>query len=265
MLSAEGVSIGYGDKAKNQVVAVQGVDFELSGGERFVIIGPSGCGKTTLLMAVAGFLRPAQGVLHSEGKKITGPGPDRAVVFQDFDQLFPWRTIQRNLTYALHVTGRAKGAKAEEIAEEYLSLVRIAEAADRYPHQLSGGMKQRAAIARALAIQPSVLLMDEPFGAVDEITRTALQRELDRICRATGVTVVMVTHSIQEAAYLGDRVLVMSSGPGRVRSIVDTSDIDDLDSPRFADAVGELRGLLDSAAVPETRDSDIPATVGGRS
>lgn len=250
VVSAEQLSIEYGSKGRQQFLAVDGVSFDISSGERFVIIGPSGCGKTTLLMAIAGFLSPAQGMLRSGGREITGPGPDRAVVFQDFDQLFPWRTIQRNLTYALRVTGQAKGKQAENIADEYLELVRIGEAAHRFPHQLSGGMKQRAAIARALAIQPAVLLMDEPFGAVDEITRTALQRELDRICRATQVTLVMVTHSIQEAAFLGDRVMIMASGPGRVRAIVDTSGVSDLDSPAFAVAVAELRSLLDESSDP---------------
>lgn len=255
VVSVEGVSISYGEKAA-RFTAVSDVSFAIGTGERYAIIGPSGCGKTTLLMALAGFLRPSAGVIRSGGTEITGPGPDRAVVFQDFDQLFPWRTIQRNLTYALRVTGRAKGAHADEIAEEYLSLVRIGDAAGRYPHQLSGGMKMRAAIARALAIRPSVLLMDEPFGAVDEITRTALQRELDRICRATNVTLVMVTHSIQEAAFLGDRVVVMAADPGRLRTVVDTSAVTDLDSPEFVDAVAALRALLDRASAPASRTSD---------
>ena len=266
-LSVEDVSISYGQKAA-RFTAVKDVSFAIGAGERYAIIGPSGCGKTTLLMAVAGFLPPASGVIRSGGTEITGPGPDRAVVFQDFDQLFPWRTIHRNLTYALRVTGRAKGARAEEIAEEYLGLVRIADAGERYPHQLSGGMKMRAALARALAIQPCVLLMDEPFGAVDEITRTALQRELDRICRATNVTLVMVTHSIQEAAYLGDRVVVMTTNPGSVRTVVDTSAVTDLDSPAFTDAVADLRALLDGAAAASHASgerADTPASIGDRS
>lgn len=262
VLSAEDVSIGYGGgRGQSRVLAVERVSFDIEPGERFVIIGPSGCGKTTLLMAMAGFINPSGGTLRSGGRPISGPGPDRAVVFQDFDQLFPWRTILGNLTYALKVTGKSSGDKAKQIATEYLEMVRIPNAADRYPHQLSGGMKQRAAIARALSIEPSVLLMDEPFGAVDEITRTALQRELDRISRATRVTMVMVTHSIQEAVYLGDRVLVMAANPGRVRAIVDTSGVSDLDSHGFSDAVSTLRSLLEGRE--ETASNDGTASSEG--
>lgn len=284
LVSVDQVSIEYGDKGRQKFLAVDNVSFAISAGERFVIIGPSGCGKTTLLMAIAGFLPLARGRIRSMDREINGPGPDRAVVFQDFDQLFPWRSIRRNLTYALQVTGRAKGRDAEKIADECLALVQIRDAADRYPHQLSGGMKQRAAIARALAIEPAALLMDEPFGAVDEITRTTLQRELDRICHATQVTLVMVTHSIQEAAFLGDRVMVMGTDPGRIRAIVDTSDVADLDSARFAEAVAELRTLLenssearpaasrtggadriDASAEHPERDREVQSTLGGRS
>lgn len=245
-ISADAVGIRYTPRDRKSVLAVDGVSFEMHEGERFVILGPSGCGKTTLLMCVAGFLPPAFGSVHSKGVPITGPGPDRAVVFQDFDQLFPWRTVQDNITYALKLTRGVVGSEAADRARHFLDLVRIGEAADRFPHQLSGGMKQRAAIARALAIEPTVLLMDEPFGAIDEITRTALQAELDRICRAANVTLIMVTHSIQEAVYLGDRVMVMTPGPGKVREIVDTSAVSDLQSPVFGEYVAKLRGLLDS-------------------
>lgn len=255
-ISVQNVSIEYGTKDA-AVVAVDDVSFDMRSGERFVIIGPSGCGKTTLLMSIAGFLSPSGGTVSCEGHAVTGPGPDRAVVFQDFDQLFPWRTVRGNLTYALKVTGGATGEEGRQVAREYLELVQIGHASDRFPHQLSGGMKQRAAIARALSIRPSVLLMDEPFGAIDEITRTALQKELDRICRATNVTLVMVTHSIQEAALLGDRVMVMSSGPGKAREIVDTSAVTDLDSREFAEAVAHLRTLLDDSQVPGNREDSV--------
>lgn len=258
-IAAEDVRIRYSPRDKAAVLAVDGVSFEMHRGERFVILGPSGCGKTTLLMSIAGFLAPAYGVIRSEGKEITGPGPDRAVVFQDFDQLFPWRTVENNITYALRLTCGITGREATDRANHYLDLVRIREAADRYPHQLSGGMKQRAAIARALAIGPTALLMDEPFGAIDEITRTALQKELDRICRSTEVTLIMVTHSIQEAVFLGDRVMVMTPGPGKVREIVDTSAITDLESPHFGDAVTRLRRLLDSS--PPEQQAAIPAAL----
>lgn len=261
-ISAEGVGIHYDTRDRETVLAVDGVSFDMHAGERFVILGPSGCGKTTLLMSIAGFLDPIFGKLKTRGSEITGPGPDRAVVFQDFDQLFPWRTVKDNIVFALKLTSDRNRAEAEERAMEYLELVRIAHAADRYPHQLSGGMKQRAAIARALAIEPTVLLMDEPFGAIDEITRTALQKELDRICRATDVTLIMVTHSIQEAVFLGDRVMVMTPGPGRVKDIVDTSLVSDLESPAFGQAVTHLRALLDDAESPIIEA--VAATTGSR-
>lgn len=249
VVEAESVTLVYNDRQNQPFKAVEDASFQVRANERFVIIGPSGCGKTTLLMAIAGFITASSGRLVVEGQEVHGPGPDRAVVFQDFDQLFPWRTVLGNVVYALKVTGRAHGEAAVRTAREYLDLVRVGHAADKHPHQLSGGMKQRAAIARALALQPTMLLMDEPFGAVDEITRTALQQELDSLCRRTKVTVVMVTHSIQEAIYLGDRVMVMSANPGRVKEIVDTSAVNDFDTPAFDAMTHRLRGLLDDAAV----------------
>ena len=222
-------------------VAVDGVSFEIDRGEKFVIIGPSGCGKTTLLKALGGFLAPARGEIRIDGQLISKPGPDRMVVFQDFDQLFPWRTIRGNVAYALRVAkGVAKDA-AMARADEILEVVGIASASRRFPHQLSGGMKQRAAIARAIALEPTLLLLDEPFGALDAITRTRMQRELLAIHERTGVTIVLITHSIEEAAYLGDRVLVLSRSPGRVQAIVDVRDSDE-------SALRRLHDLLDGGA-----------------
>jgi len=218
--------------------------FHVERGETFVIIGPSGCGKTTLLKAMAGFMRPSLGKLTIEGGPPRPPGPDRAVVFQDFDQLFAWRTVRDNVVYALRTARRFSKAEALRRTDAVLEMVDITRAADRYPHQLSGGMKQRAAIARAIALEPTMLLMDEPFGALDAITRQQLQIELARICANTPVTVVLVTHSIQEAIYLGDRVMVMSPFPARVREIVDTAQVSDVDTPEFAHLTGHLRQLL---------------------
>jgi NitT/TauT family transport system ATP-binding protein len=223
---------------------VDRASFVVERGETFVIIGPSGCGKTTLLKALAGFMRPAQGKLSIEGAPPREPGPDRAVVFQDFDQLFAWRTVRDNVVYALRTARRFSKAEAGRRADDVLALVDITRAAERYPHELSGGMKQRAAIARAIALEPTMLLMDEPFGALDAITRQQLQIELARICASTAVTVVLVTHSIQEAIYLGDRVMVMSSFPARVREIVLTAHASDVDTPEFAHLSGHLRQLL---------------------
>ena len=216
----------------------------MRGGETFVIIGPSGCGKTTLLKAIGGFLRPTRGRLLVEGQPAREPGPDRAVVFQDFDQLFAWKTVRDNVVYALRVARNLSVGEARKKTDRMLELVDISRAADRYPHELSGGMKQRAAIARALALEPTMLLMDEPFGALDAITRNQLQIELKGIHERTGVTIVLVTHSIQESIYLGDRVMVMSRFPARVREIVETRDFTDVESSGFAELTGRLRELL---------------------
>ena len=175
----------YREGSGKHVVAVDGISFEVGRGEKFVVIGPSGCGKTTLLKAIGGFMRPSAGRLTIEGRSIASPGPDRMVVFQDFDQLFPWHTIRGNVAYALRVAkGGVTKNEALKRADAVLELVGVGHAADRYPHQLSGGMKQRAAIARAIALEPTLLLLDEPFGALDAITRTRMQREIGRAsCR----------------------------------------------------------------------------------
>ncbi|GAC1546965.1 MAG: ABC transporter ATP-binding protein [Vulcanimicrobiaceae bacterium] len=224
--------------------AVERANFTVERGEKFVLIGPSGCGKTTLLKAIAGFITPTSGTITLAGRPIAGPGPDRAVVFQDFEQLFPWRTVEDNIVYAQRVARGVAKSEAQTRARAMLKLVGIAGAAAKYPHQLSGGMKQRAAIARALALEPAILLMDEPFGALDAITRSQLQLELNDIWRTTGVTIVLVTHSIQEAVFLGHRVAVMSAVPAQIREIVDTSGAEDVGDARFAELSVHLRSLL---------------------
>jgi NitT/TauT family transport system ATP-binding protein len=239
LVTGTGVAIAY-----DGFRAVESADFVVQRGEKFVLIGPSGCGKTTLLKAIAGFLAPSRGTISLDGKPIGEPGPDRTVVFQDFDQLFPWRTVLDNVVYALGAAKGVRGAAARERARAMLALVGIERAADKYPHQLSGGMKQRGAIARALALEPRILLMDEPFGALDAITRSQLQLDLNRIWRQTGVTIVLVTHSIQEAVFLGHHVAVMSNSPARIVEIVDTSAADDMDSPEFVRLSHHLRSLL---------------------
>lgn len=196
--------------------AVDAADFVVRRGEKFVLIGPSGCGKTTLLKAIAGFLTPSQGSITLDGVPIGEPGPDRTVVFQDFDQLFAWRTVLDNVVYALDVAKGVRGEAARERARAMLRLVGIEAAGDKYPHQLSGGMKQRGAIARALALEPRILLMDEPFGALDVQTRELLQEEMLRIIDAEAKTVVFVTHSIEEAIYLADRIVVLSARPAGI-------------------------------------------------
>ncbi len=238
------VDLDYINRTNQGATVVEDVSLSISRGEKFVIIGPSGCGKTTLLKAIAGFLKPRRGEVLVNDKPVKNPGPDRAVVFQDFEQLFAWRTVLGNIVYALQATRRISRQDAIKKARFYLELVDVAAAADKYPHMLSGGMKQRAALARALALEPDILLMDEPFGALDAITRNQLQLELNEIWKRTGVTIVLVTHSIQEAVFLGHRVMVMSSSPARVREIVDTSEVDDLSSETFSNIAKHLETLL---------------------
>ncbi|HYM90607.1 MAG TPA: ABC transporter ATP-binding protein [bacterium] len=239
LVEAQDVRIMY-----DAFCAIDGASFTVRRGEKFVIIGPSGCGKTTLLKAVAGFIRPAGGVILVNGAPVGEPGPDRAVVFQDFEQLFPWRTVLSNITYALAVAAGVRGEAGRDRARRMLDLVGIAHAAGRFPHQLSGDMKQRAAIARALALEPQILLMDEPFGALDEITRSRLGVELNEIWRRTGVTIILVTHSIPEAVFLGHRVMVMGDRAGRVREIVDTEAAEAWGDPAFEALTDHLRGVL---------------------
>ncbi|HXR64353.1 MAG TPA: ABC transporter ATP-binding protein [Ktedonobacteraceae bacterium] len=238
------VSLDYVKEREQGATIVEDISLSIKRGEKFVIIGPSGCGKTTLIKAIGGYLKPRQGEILVNDEPVKRPGPDRAFVFQDFEQLFAWRTVLDNLVYALRVTKHISRHQAIEKARFYLELVEVASATDKYPHQLSGGMKQRAALARALALEPDILLMDEPFGALDAITRNQLQLELNEIWQRTGVTIVLVTHSIEEAVFLGHRVLVMSSSPAQIREIVETRKAEDFDSPAFADLTKHLHSLL---------------------
>jgi NitT/TauT family transport system ATP-binding protein len=205
------------DTPVGRVPGVDGVSFDMGESEFLCLVGPSGCGKTTLLNILAGFLTPTQGEIRIGGKPVTGNGMDRGVVFQDFAQLFPWRTALGNVTFGLEMKGIGKDQR-EQIARKQLQLVKLEKFADAYPHHLSGGMQQRVAIARALAYNPSVLLMDEPFAALDALTRDAMQRLLADVWRETRKTVIYVTHNVAEAVYLADRVIVMSPHPGRVKT-----------------------------------------------
>jgi NitT/TauT family transport system ATP-binding protein len=209
------VSLVY-DTPGGPVHAVDNASIRIAASEFLCIVGPSGCGKSTLLNIMAGFLTPTSGEIRIGGKPVTGHGMDRGVVFQDFAQLFPWRTALGNVAFGLEMKGIGKAAR-EKIALEQLSLVKLEKFAHAYPHHLSGGMQQRVAIARALAYNPSVLLMDEPFAALDALTRDAMQRLLAEVWRATRKTVVYVTHNVAEAVYLADRVVVMTPHPGRVK------------------------------------------------
>jgi len=205
------------DTPGGKVPGVKNVSFNIGASEFVCIVGPSGCGKSTLLNIIAGFLQPAGGEILIGGKAVTGHGMDRGVVFQDFAQLFPWRTALGNVTFGLEMKGVGK-AERETIAREQLRLVKLEKFTASYPHHLSGGMQQRVAIARALAYNPAVLLMDEPFAALDALTRDDMQRLLADVWRATRKTVIYVTHNVSEAVYLADRVIVMSPHPGTVKA-----------------------------------------------
>lgn len=209
------VSLTY-DTPAGSVAGVVGASFDIEQAEFLCLVGPSGCGKSTLLNLIAGFLVPTAGEIRIGGRAVTGSGLDRGIVFQDFAQLFPWRTALRNVAFGLEMKG-IPAPERERIALEQLQLVKLEKFANAYPHHLSGGMQQRVAIARALAYNPSVLLMDEPFAALDALTRDDMQRLLADVWRETRKTVVYVTHNVAEAVYLADRVLVMTPHPGTVK------------------------------------------------
>ena len=218
MIEVANVSLEY-DTPAGKVLAVDSASFGAQKSEFVCLVGPSGCGKTTLLNMIAGFFPPTRGEIRVAGRAVNGQGLDRGIVFQDFAQLFPWRTALGNVAFGLEMKGVAK-AERERIALEQLRLVKLEKFAGAFPHHLSGGMQQRVAIARALAYNPGVLLMDEPFAALDAMTRDEMQRLLAEVWRETRKTVVYVTHNVAEAVYLADRVVVMTPHPGRIRATV---------------------------------------------
>jgi len=218
-ISVRDVALVY-DTPAGRVIGVQGATFDIEQSEFVCLVGPSGCGKSTLLNIIAGFLAPTAGEIRIGGQPVTGRGTDRGIVFQDFAQLFPWRTALGNVAFGLEMKGVSKPER-EKIALEQLKLVKLETFAGAYPHHLSGGMQQRVAIARALAYNPSVLLMDEPFAALDAQNRVILQAELVRIWHETRKTVIYVTHSVEEALLMGDRCVVMTAQPGRIKRIID--------------------------------------------
>jgi NitT/TauT family transport system ATP-binding protein len=244
-----------------QVNALTDISLDVHSGQFLVLVGPSGCGKSTLLDLVAGLTRPTSGEILLDGRPVTGPGLDRGVVFQQY-ALFPWRTAQSNVEFGLEGKGIPRRQRRER-ARHFLDLVGLASCAERYPHELSGGMKQRVAIARSLAFDPDVLLMDEPFAALDAQTRDSLQDELLRIWQQTGKTIVFITHGIDEAVYLGQQVAVMTSRPGRIKQIVDialgsrTTTEDLRSDPGFARYRHEIWSLMrDEVHAAQTQERE---------
>ncbi len=217
MVIIEGLSKRYTSQGPS-VPALVDINLTIEEGEFICLLGPSGCGKSTLLKIIAGLIPASSGKITINNEEIDGPGPDRAVVFQDY-ALFPWMSVRDNIEFGLEARNVAVAAR-REISTKLLGVVGLSDFAERYPHHLSGGMKQRVSIARALAVNPSLLLMDEPFGALDAQTRQGLQDELLRIWREYRKTVIFVTHSIEEAIYLSDRIVVMTARPGRIKEVV---------------------------------------------
>src|SRR5689334_11514671 len=221
MISIEALSKTFETSRGPSHLALSGISLDVAEGEFVSILGPSGCGKSTLLYIVGGFVPPSEGAVHVAGKPVTGPGPDRGPVFQEF-ALFPWKTVLGNVMYGLVEQGRPR-QEAEARARELIELVHLTGYEDFYPKELPGGMKQRGAIARTLAYRTSILLMDEPFGALDAHTRTGMQHELLEIWERDRKTVLFVTHSVEEAVFLSDRVVVLTRSPGRIKQVVDVT------------------------------------------
>jgi NitT/TauT family transport system ATP-binding protein len=252
------VSHVYRPPRGREVLALDEVSLEVRGREFIALLGPSGCGKSTLLYLIGGFMPVERGTISVDDRRVAGPGPDRGIVFQHF-ALFPWKTVRENVLYGLEKQGLARQER-EQRARQYIDMVGLRGFEESYPSQLSGGMKQRAAIARTLAIDPKILLMDEPFGALDAQTRSLMQSELLGIWRRSPTTVIFVTHDVQEAVYLAQRVVVMSARPGRVKAIVET-DIDRGDpavfkSKIFIDKVDEIWGLVRAEALKAQQEQD---------
>lgn len=245
LLEVDGVSLEY--RTPERVVrATHQVSFKVHEADRFVLLGASGCGKSTLLKAIAGFVAPVEGEIRLEGRVVTQPGPDRIVVFQEFDQLPPWKTVKHNVMFPLLASRQLGKKDAEERALHYLAKVGLAAFADAFPHTLSGGMKQRVAIARALAMQPRVLLMDEPFAALDALTRRKMQEELLALWDEVRFTLVFVTHSIEEALVVGNRIGILSPHPGRVRAEINSHEfgLQSQGGEAFQAAAQRIHGLL---------------------
>jgi NitT/TauT family transport system ATP-binding protein len=243
LLQVQGVTLQYRTE-KHLVTATYRVSFDVFAADRFVVLGPSGCGKSTLLKAIGGYMAPTEGSMWLKGTAIREPGADRVFVFQEFDQLLPWKTVKQNVIFALETSGKLHGKDAEAQAMRYIDKVNLTKFANSYPHTLSGGMKQRVAIARALATEPDILLMDEPFAALDALTRRKMQEELLQLWSDTHFTVMFVTHSIPEAVLVGNRILLLSPHPGQVKGELNSDGSDPIDKATGRKLSDRIHGML---------------------
>lgn len=243
LLEVDAVTLRY-RTSDSIVTATDKVSFNVASGDRFVLLGPSGCGKSTLLKAVGGYLTPDEGEIRIKGKAVKRPGADRMMVFQEFDQLLPWKTVLENVMFPLLVARKMPRKEAEERARSYVDKVHLTQFADSYTHTLSGGMKQRVAIARGMCMEPDILLMDEPFASLDALTRRQMQDELLQLWQDTKFTVLFVTHSIAEAIRIGNRILLLSPHPGEVAAEVGNVDSVSSEDGAAAELEQEIHDLL---------------------
>ena len=251
LLEVMGVTLQYKTR-QHLVTATYRVDFNVLKSDRFVLLGPSGCGKSTLLKSIGGYMRPTEGEIRLKGRTVVKPGPDRMMVFQEFDQLLPWKTVMQNVMFPLQMTGRLNAADARAKAMAYIEKVNLTKFAASYPHMLSGGMKQRVAIARGMAMEPDILLMDEPFAALDALTRVRMQDELLSLWDEVKFTVIFVTHSIDEAVKIGNRILLLSPHPGQVKAEVNSVPRGESASVRGAELQRSIHDMLFADKVEET-------------
>ena len=248
-ISFRNVSVRFAKHGGGHMDVVDDVSYDIHDREFVSVIGPSGCGKTTMMNMVAGFMQPSSGSVTLDGKPIMGPGPDRGVIFQEYG-VFPWLTVKDNIAFGLSLrANRTSAAERDEICNRYMRLMGLADFADAWPRMLSGGMRQRLALARAYAVKPQFLLMDEPFGALDAQTRSAMQDLLLQVLAAEGKTVMLITHSVEEAVYLSNRIIVMTARPTRIRETIDvpfpyprTNGVHE--SPRFGELRAHVRDLV---------------------
>ncbi|MDE5460317.1 ABC transporter ATP-binding protein [Bradyrhizobium sp. CSS354] len=249
----ENVSLSF-ETPKGRLNVVEDVSYDINDGDFIAVIGPSGCGKTTMMSMLAGFQRPTTGNVLFDGRPVAGPGPERGVIFQEYG-VFPWLTVKQNIAFGLTLSAnRVAAGERDAICDHYLGLMGLSDFASSYPKHLSGGMRQRLAIARAYAVKPQFLLMDEPFGALDAQTRSNMQNLLLKVLETEGKTVMLITHSVEEAIYLASRIVVVTARPARIREIIDVPfayprDESIQERPEF----GELRSYIKQLVMDEYR------------